>query len=253
MKSPLGRGTMAVMDSNHKAYDYVESFGRIRTILNQSDNDYTEVDSLPDRDKLTFSNGFYAYCSALFVDIRGSSKLPAKYKRPTLARLYRAYISECVAILNSYYYCREVNIVGDGAWAVYNTPRKTDIDDVFRLAYTLNSMVKVLNYELGKRNIDPIRVGIGMSYGRALMIKAGYAGSGLNDVVYMGDVVNHAAKLAAHGNETWSDDTLMVAEDFHLNLNDHNKSLLRWNSNRQCYHGDVIHTGMEDWYKENCK
>ncbi len=59
------------MDSNHKPYDYEASFGRIRTILNQSDINYTEQHALPDRDKLTFTNGFYAYCSALFIDIRG--------------------------------------------------------------------------------------------------------------------------------------------------------------------------------------
>lgn len=67
----LGAGSM---DSNYKAYDHDASFGRLDSILDQSDLSYEEVNSLPDRDKLTFSNGFYANCSALFVDIRGSSR-----------------------------------------------------------------------------------------------------------------------------------------------------------------------------------
>jgi class 3 adenylate cyclase len=240
------------MDSNYKTYDHIASASRIRAILNQSDIDYSEKDSLPDRDKLTYSNGFYSYCSALFVDIRGSSKLPSKYRRPTLARLYRSYVSEVVAIMNSDPYCREVNIVGDGAWAVYNTPNKTDIDDVFRLAYTINSMIKVLNYELQKRKIDPISIGLGMSYGRALMIKAGYSGSGISDVVYMGDVVNQAAKLAANGNQGYGDEPLMVSEVFYQNLNKENKELLRWNYKRSCWNGNVINTAMQNWYEENC-
>ena len=53
---------------------------------------------LPPRDDLTFNNGFYANCSALFVDIRDSSKLPDKHKRPVLARLYRSFVSEMVAV-----------------------------------------------------------------------------------------------------------------------------------------------------------
>lgn len=240
------------MDSNHKSYSFLDSFDRIRNILNQPDVNYTEKDSLPDRDKLTFTNGFYAYCSALFVDIRGSSKLPSKYKRPTLARLYRAYISEAVAILNSDYYCREVNIVGDGVWAVYNTPNKSDINDIFNLTARLCSMIQVLNYELNKKRIDPISVGIGLSYGRALMIKAGYAGSGINDVVYMGDVVNAAAKLAAHGNESYSDRTVMIDDVFYQNLTDHNQGLLSWSHMRKCWHGDVFNIEMNDWYKQNC-
>lgn len=240
------------MQSNHRTYEVAASAGRIREILNASDINYEEVDNLPPRDKLTFTNGFYAYCSALFVDIRGSSQLPGKYRRPTLARLYRAYISEVVAIMNADPYCQEVNIVGDGAWCVVKTPKKSDIDDVFGTAFRINSMKRILNYELGKRGIDPIEIGLGMDYGRALMVKAGLAGSGINDVVYMGDVVNRAAKLAAGGNESYFDRTLMVGDVFYGNLNDHNKGLLSWHSSRQCWHGDVIDTGMEEWFQANC-
>ena len=78
------------MDSNFKTYNYVSSFGRLDDILTQSQSNYEEVKELPDRDRLTYTNGFYAYCSALFVDIRESSKLPDLYRRPALAKLYRA-------------------------------------------------------------------------------------------------------------------------------------------------------------------
>ena len=238
------------MEGKYKFYNFVEGAGRIRTILNQSDLDYKEVDSLPPRDDLTFSNGFYAYCSALFVDIRDSSKLPDKHKRPVLARLYRSFVSEMVAVFAGYEKVREVNIVGDCVWAVYNTPYQDDINSVFARAFVANSMVDILNKELEKRGITTIKVGIGMSYGRALMIKAGYEGSGMNDVVYMGDVVNAAAKLAAQGNKTWSDRTLMVSDVFKGNLNDENQALLSWNSTRGCWHGNVIATAIEEWANE---
>jgi class 3 adenylate cyclase len=190
------------MDSNYRAYNYISSFSRIDDILALPAGNYEEVNALPDRDRLTFTNGFYAYCSAMFIDIRDSSTLPSKYKRPALAKLYRAFISEMVAIFNSATFAREINIVGDCVWGVYNTTLKSKIDEVFGLAATANSLAKTLNYKLGKAGYDtPIRVGIGMSYGRALMIKAGHSGSGINDVVYMGDVVNEAAKLASKGSE----------------------------------------------------
>ena len=88
------------MDSNHKDYNHISSFARIDDILALSQSNYEEVKELPDRDRLTYTNGFYAYCSALFADIRDSSTLPDLYKRPALAKLYRAYISELVAIMN---------------------------------------------------------------------------------------------------------------------------------------------------------
>ncbi|THA71810.1 adenylate/guanylate cyclase domain-containing protein [Streptomyces sp. A0958] len=241
------------MDSNYRAYNHVDSTRRIKEYLTGTTQSFEEVGTLPDREKLTFSNGFYAYCSAIFVDIRDSSKLPNHYKRPRLARIYRAYLSELVAIFNGDPNAREINIAGDAAWAVINTPFTRDIDSVFSLGYTANSMAKVLNHEMKKASYEhPIKIGIGMSYGRALMIKAGYNGSKINDVVYMGDVVNEAAKLANYGNSNWNVPTLVTSEVFHSNLNEHNQGLLKYDYSRRCYTGEVISTEMQEWFDENC-
>ncbi len=161
------------------------------------------MDGLPDRDKLTFVNGFYGMCAAVFVDVRNSSGLTKKYQRPKLAKLYRAFISEMVAVLNGEDGVREVNIVGDCVWASYSTPYKDDINDVFRVAFQANTLVNMLNMHLKKHDYEPIKTGVGVDYGRVLMIKAGFKGSGINDVVYMGDVVNRAAHLAHNAGRGW--------------------------------------------------
>jgi class 3 adenylate cyclase len=240
------------MEAPFKPYDFDASLDRMGDILDQSDINYEETSTLPSRDKLTFTNGFYAKCAALFVDIRSSSDLPNKYKRPKLARLYRAFISECVACMTHDFNCREINVVGDGVWCVVNTPFKRDIDDVFNTACRLNSMVAALNCKMKKRGFEPIRVGIGASWGRALMIKAGFAGSGINDVVYMGDVVNEAAKLASKGGLPYFAQPIMLSSEFHYNLNEENQSFTSYNSQHHCYQSDAVYTHMSDWVKENC-
>jgi len=241
------------VDSNFKTYSHVSSFARLDDIMTQSQANYEEVKELPDRDRLTYSNGFYAYCSALFVDIRDSSKLPDLYKRPALAKLYRAYISEMVAIMNGNAQAREISIVGDGVWAVFNTPLKSDIDGVFSTAAQANSLVKVLNYKLGKAGYStPIKVGVGMAYGRALMVKAGYNGSGIADVVYMGDVVNAAAKLAAQGSDGYAVPPMMIDNVFAGNLNENNTKLVTKDRTRGCYTANAVNVAMNDWYEANC-
>jgi class 3 adenylate cyclase len=239
------------VDGNYKPYDYFKSAERIKEILDQPAGSFQEVDGLPDRDKLTFTNGYYGTCSALFIDIRGSSALTQKYKRPTLAKIYRAFISEMVALLNSDPYVREVSIVGDCVWAVYNTPLQSHIDDVFRIAYQANTLRKLLNHHFQKKGIDPISIGIGADWGRALMIKAGYSGSGINEVIYMGDVVNRAAHLAHEAGRQWRD-PIFVGSAFQGNLNEHNQELLKQQYVQglgNIYTGDVVHTNMNDWIK----
>ncbi|GAA3698431.1 adenylate/guanylate cyclase domain-containing protein [Microlunatus aurantiacus] len=240
------------MDSSYKSYDYLTSFARLDAILTAPSGNYEEVDSLPDRDKLTFTNGFYANCSALFIDIRDSSTLPSSYKRPALAKIYRSFISEMVAVFNSGIKVREVNIVGDCVWGVYNSPYKTDIEDVLGIAACANSLTMVLNYKLKKQGFTtPLKFGIGMSYGRALMIKAGYSGSGINDVIYMGDVVNRAAKLAAQGSKNWAP-PMIVDETFYDNLEPDYRQWFTRQYGNDYYQGTVVNTLMNDWYEANC-
>ncbi len=240
------------MKSNYQAYDYSKSFDRLDDILAAADTSYEEVDTIPSRDKLTFSNGFYVNCSAMFVDMRGSSSYPDKYRRPTLAKIYRAYASEIAAVMNGNMWCGEVNIVGDCVAGIFDSQYKSQIDSVFSTSAQVHSLVKVLNYKLGKLHIDPIVIGIGISYGRALMVKVGFSGSGISDVVWMGDVVNEASHLAGYGNSTYSDHPIMVSTVFYQNLNEDNQRLLTYHYQRSCYHGNIVNVAMEDWYKQNC-
>jgi hypothetical protein len=240
------------MDGNYRAYSHTSSSDRIKDILNQPAGVFEEVDGLPDRDKLSFTNGFYGMCSAVFIDIRNSSGLTSKHKRPTLAKIYRAFISEMVAVLNSDPYVREVNIVGDCVWAVYKTPKKSDINDVFSVAAKANTLLKLLNHHYAKKGIDPLSIGIGIDYGRVLMIKAGYSGSGINEVVYMGDVVNRAAHLAHEAGRGWGAPALFVGDVFHQNLNEHNGALLTYryvNGLGAVYAGDAVNVVMDAWVK----
>lgn len=241
------------MESKYIAYDFLKSFDRIDDILSGSDTDYNDANSIPARSQLTFRNGFYVNCSALFIDIRKSSELAGKYKRPTLAKLYRAYVSECVAVASGNLLCAEVSIVGDCVSGVFDTPYQTNIDHVFSVAFTLASLIKTLNYKLRMHDIEPIAVGIGVAYGRALMVKAGYNGSQINDVVWIGEVVNEASHLAAYANSSWLDKEIMVSRVFYDNLDDNNKGLLELNADRDCYQGNVINLAMEAWYNTNCK
>jgi class 3 adenylate cyclase len=249
------------MDSNYKAYDHLASLERLDEIIATPRGNFEEVKELPDRDRLTYANGFYALCSAVFVDLRESSELPNHYNRPSLAKLYRAFISESIAILNSNAKAREINIVGDCVWGVFNTPKKDDINDLFDRTAMLNSMMKVLNYKFEKAGYStPIRAGIGIAYGRALMIQAGYKGTGIYDVVYMGDVVNYASKLAARANVHRTDlgpytysPPVYLENDIVYNLTDKYKGFVQKDSANDCYTADIVNIVMNDWFKENCK
>jgi class 3 adenylate cyclase len=240
------------MKANKIEYNVDDSVARINEILSATDASYEELDYIPVRELLTFTNGFYVNCAAVFVDIRKSSELTDFHKNRVLAKLYRAYISEVSAVMNGNSLCAEINVVGDCVSGIFDTPKRPNIDSVFSTAAEIASLIKILNYRLKMNNITELRVGIGVAWGRALMVKAGYKGSGINEVVWMGNVVNEASKLASYGNRESYDKQIMVSSDFYYNLNDDNKKLLELNNVRNCYHGYLVDIYMNNWYKQNC-
>lgn len=239
------------MKATNSAYDVAASSTRIKETLDESDAVFKEVNEIPSSDTLTYDNGYYVNCTALFIDIRGSSQLPDIHTRPVLGKIYRAYISECVAVINENPNCREVFISGDCVSGIFNSPYKNDIDSAFETAARLCSLVHVLNWQLEKKGYATIECGVGLSYGRALMIKAGYKGSGINDIVWMGDVVNEAAKLCHMGNKNGLQ-MVQIANDVRFNLKEQYQNLLSpvflgVNSAVKQYQGTLYNVGMNNW------
>lgn len=243
------------MEANHTMpYDVKESSERMDEILNASNDNYSDKDSIPSRRDLTFKNGYYVNVTAIFIDIVGSSDMTDEHKRPTLAKMYRAFLSECVAIMNAEDDCKEININGDCVWGVFETPLKRQVDNVVSVAAKLNSMIQILNYKLRKKGYSEISVGIGIDDGRALMVKAGYSGSAINDAIWMGDVVNSACHLCNKAGRNFRR-VIVISSAIYNNLNEHNKNLFSSFTDAWVtyYEGNIVNTSMDEWYKENCK
>lgn len=243
------------MEANHTmSYDVQKSWERMDEILNASNDNYSDEDSIPSRSDLTFKNGYYVKVTAIFIDIVGSSDMTDEHKRPTLAKMYRTFLSECVAIMNAEADCKEININGDCVWGVFETPDKEQIENIILVAGKLNSMIKILNYKLRKKDYSEISVGIGIDYGRALMVKAGYSGSGINDVIWMGDVVNTACHLCNKAGR-YIRSVIVISSTVYDDLNEEiQKKFSRFSDQYITrYEGSITNSSMDEWYKENCK
>lgn len=112
------------MESNNTInYNVAKSAERMDEILDAGNGNFSDKSSVPLRSTLTYTNGYYVYVTSVFVDIVGSSDMTDEHRRPTLAKMYRSFISECVAIMNSVSMSREINIHGDCVWGIFETPK----------------------------------------------------------------------------------------------------------------------------------
>jgi len=181
-------------------YDYRGGKKRVEEILNNN-LEIINDNTLPSVDELTFENAYYSCVTAIFVDIRDSTSLFADENKVKVSKVVRSFTSEVIEILRNDTNLREIGIRGDCVYAVYTTPYPQDICECVDKTFYVNTYVKMLNELLSKKNLPTIKIGIGVSTAKELIIKAGRKYTGINATVWIGDAVTKAVKLSAVGSK----------------------------------------------------
>ncbi|MFH5881285.1 adenylate/guanylate cyclase domain-containing protein [Liberiplasma polymorphum] len=243
-------------------YDYQNAKKRVWDILN-SKTPVEKKSTIPSREEeFTYKNGIKAWVGAIFVDIVDSSTI-FKSGDEKIARIIRAFSKEIINILSDSNNYRQIGIRGDCVYGIYSTPYKSDLGEIFTLAYTVNTFMGMLNAILVKSGFQRIQVGIGLGCSEDLVIKVGKEKSGINDMVWIGSAVVDAANLSSKANRG-NVSPIAMSTLFYTNII---KSLIEENSSYntwikkyveledykrfEFYHCSIIDSKFNDWIKQN--
>jgi len=203
---------------------------------------------------------------AIFVDIRNSTKYFKDTNDDIIARTLRAFSSELIKIMKDGPQYLQIGLRGDCVYAVYPTPKQNDIVEVFRVAYQVNTFLKMFNVLLKQYNMTQISAGIGLGVGHDLVIKAGDNGSGINDVIWIGDAVVDASNNSSIAKkEVFSE--IVMSNLFYENIIDilkkENPKYSEWISNKKSggyysaynqtlsyYYCSIIQTDFNNWIEK---
>lgn len=167
------------------------------------ENDVSDV--LPLTDDLSDSNKIYnGKASMLFVDMRESTKLPEKFDKIQLVKIYRSYIRSVVqAIRYSGGVVRD--FMGDGVLAVFidNEDGGSEDKAVRAARYITTVIDKFLNPVLEQKIKHRISCGIGIHTGEISISKVGMKGNEQYDdeenefgIAWIGNSTNLACKFS---------------------------------------------------------
>jgi adenylate cyclase len=156
--------------------------------------------------------------AALFVDLRQSTRLADDRLPYDTLFIVERYIKTVAAAVRD---CRGhvINIAGDGVMSVFGTdgPAHNAARDAFRAALKLWEDIDALSDDLRMELSEPLRVGIGLHVGVAV-VGIEWAG-GLEGTPFLGDTGNVAARLEAQTKRldatlvASKEAVLLVAED----------------------------------------
>lgn len=236
-------------------YDYKNRKTKVEEILDNTDK-VNEVSNFPRDEDFTYTNGYKAWATAIFVDLRDSTSLFTQNEDVNISKVIRGFTSEIIEILRNNTDgndLKEIGIRGDCVFAVYSTPSKSDIYEIAYRAFYINTYLKMLNELLKKRNLPTISAGIGLATQKTLAVKAGRKSSGISNLVWIGEAVAKASNLSDLGNKN-SIGPIVMSSTFHLNYisQAHEKAKKWWtrvddNKIGEYYHGSVIINDFNAW------
>lgn len=239
-------------------YSYLKSKKDINEIFDSKIDIKSEA-SLPASDSdYTYENGIKTWVSSIFIDIVNSTQYfnNQNISENILARIVRAFISELVKILADIDDYHEIGIRGDSVYAIYKASLKANLIDVFKVAYRVNTFLKMFNRLLAQRNWPLIKAGIGLGCDIDLVIKAG-APRKANDKIWIGHAVFDASNLSKIANRNGKQPICMNSL-FYLNVIDllkkENESYLSWITKAYSYdfkgdfyQCDIVQKNFDDW------
>lgn len=244
-------------------YDFVNGKKRIESILNDS-NDIEEKDKVPSGERFTYHNGYYAWVTALFVDIKESTKIFAENKKTSTSKIIRSFTSEIIEILRTDDNLREIGIRGDCVYAIYTTSTHKEDYEIARKAFYINTFLDMLNKLIEARKMNKIVAGIGVSTAKELVVKAGREGSGINNLVWIGKAVTYASKFSSMANRGGFE-PIIFSESFYESMigemcnNNKNKNPKSWFTEYKdddlgiFYNGAVVESAFSNWIERGMK
>ena len=159
---------------------------------------------------------------------------------------------------------REIGIRGDCVYAIYTTPSQNHEYSCLDKTSMINTYMQMLNKLLATKNYPQIDVGIGMATDKELVVKAGRKGTGINNLVWIGNAVTKASNLSSVANKN-TIDTICYSYLSYTNFIDlldqeyPDKNVRSWFNKHSSLHLEtyystrVIHPEFYEWITNGMK
>ena len=170
----------------------------VYTSLNTTTRNDGTIESVPEPEKMGYSDGVYLPSTYLYADMADSSGLVAVSPADTVARVMKAYLVVSTRIIRAHNgHIRSFD--GDRVMGIFAGMNRSDraVRAAMQIKWAMMNYVNpaiTANFKTIRESGWTLKQGCGIASGKALLVRAGFRGS--NDLISIGTAPNLAAKLS---------------------------------------------------------
>jgi class 3 adenylate cyclase len=225
-----------------------ESIGRINTLLAENDNTYGQFTVFPHKWQEESLKGIYVNAAILYFDLKKTANLFSNHSIATVAKIIRTYISEITAVLKSLPKCKGVVLDGDNIYGVFDASLTSGLDNIFALAVIGKSILEIMNYKLSNQQMPLIGAGIGIDFGKVLMVKTEF--KTVQEPVWLGDVIYFAARFSHLANQAEGGSHIFLSRLVYHHLSREYQGFCQLNEPLNCYQSTVTYDPVCQWLQK---
>ncbi len=153
--------------------------------------------------------------SVLHIDIRRSSDIVRYLPSESALRVYQIFHNSVVETIK-FMDAEARTFAGDRVGALFDNSKNKNLrTQAVKTALLINEIIsQKVNPALSEIFDYTLEYGIGIDYGEMLVGRIGKYGIQNNDLIWLGEAMNHASKLADYGNKTG----IFVSEEIYKNM-----------------------------------
>jgi class 3 adenylate cyclase len=225
-----------------------ESIERMDALLAESDHAYAQFTVFPHKWQEEPLKGIYVNAAILYFDLKKTAALFSNHSIGTVARIIRTYISEITAVLKSLPKCKGVVLDGDNIYGIYEASLTSGLDNIFALAVIGKSILEIMNHKLNSRGMPSVGAGIGIDFGRVLMVKTDF--KTVQEPVWLGDVIYFAARLSHLANQTEGGSHIFLSRLVYHHLSKEYQGFCQPNEPLACYQSTATYDPVSHWLQK---
>lgn len=171
---------------------------RMNTILKSKDY-VRNMDIIPN--KIIYKNGIKVGICSMNINIKGFKDLYHNMDITNLAKIMKSLITEIKSIVGQTKYLK-LNIINENIMVIYKVSQLSDLNTIFNTAININTFIKIFNDMIKKYYDIVIKIGIGISYDKELVLSL--KNDEQIDNIILGDVINDSLNLSFKANKDLS-------------------------------------------------